>query len=201
MLAYITGTLEEILEDSVILDHQGMGYHIFMTAMDMGNLPAMGQRIKLHLHMAIREDDISLYGFSSKEALHLFRLLINVSGIGPKAGLAVLSALSVNDVQMAIISGDVKALTRANGVGTKGAQRIIMELKDKVDLEAMLAPAPEEAAGHVVSADSDAATAAAMALTSLGYSQSEAMQAVRRVEQGETMTEEELLKAALKKLL
>lgn len=199
MLAYITGTLEEIQEDSVVIDHQGMGYRIFVSAMELGKLPALGQKLKLHLHMIVREDDISLYGFSSKDALYIFRLLISVSGIGPKAGLAILSALSVNEIQMAVLSGDVKALTKANGVGTKGAQRVIMELKDRIDLDSMLTPQQEAAGGGI--AASDTVTAAAMALTSLGYSQMEAMQAIQRVEQSETMTEEELLKAALKKII
>ncbi|MCM1494288.1 MAG: Holliday junction branch migration protein RuvA [Bacteroides sp.] len=199
MLAYITGTLEEIQEDSVVIDYQGMGYRIFVSAMELGSLPGLGQRMKLHLHMLIREDDISLYGFSSKDALYIFRLLISVSGIGPKAGLAILSALSVNEIQMAIVSGDVKALTKANGVGTKGAQRVIMELKDRIDLDSMLTSVPETSGGGT--AASDTITAAAMALTSLGYSQMEAMQAIQRVEQSEAMTEEELLKAALKKIL
>lgn len=199
MLAYITGTLEEIQEDSVVIDHQGMGYRIFVSAMELGKLPALGQKLKLHLHMIVREDDISLYGFSSKDALYIFRLLISVSGIGPKAGLAILSALSVNEIQMAVLSGDVKALTKANGVGTKGAQRVIMELKDRIDLDSMLTPQQEAAGGGI--AASDTVTAAAMALTSLGYSQLEAMQAIQRVEQSETMTEEELLKAALKKII
>ena len=199
MLAYITGTLEEIQEDSVVIDHQGMGYRIFVSAMDLGKLPGQGQQMKLHLHMIIREDDISLYGFSSRDALHIFRFLISVSGIGPKAGLAILSALSVNEIQMAVLSGDVKALTKANGVGTKGAQRVIMELKDRIDLDSMLTP-QRESAGNGIAA-SDTVTAAAMALTSLGYSQMEAMQAIQRVEQSESMTEEELLKAALKKII
>ena len=199
MLAYITGTLEEIQDDSVVIDHQGMGYRIFVSAMELGKLPALGQKLKLHLHMIVREDDISLYGFSSKDALYIFRLLISVSGIGPKAGLAILSALSVNEIQMAVLSGDVKALTKANGVGTKGAQRVIMELKDRIDLDSMLTPQQETAGGGI--AASDTVTAAVMALTSLGYSQMEAMQAIQRVEQSETMTEEELLKAALKKII
>lgn len=199
MLEYITGTLEEIYDNSVVVDHQGMGYQIFIAGMDIGMLPAIGQTVKLYLHMNIREDDISLYGFCTKSARYLFQSLISVSGIGPKAAMAILSALSVNEVQMAILSGDVKALTKANGVGTKGAQRVIMELKDKFDLDSMLAPQPETTGSIDFNSDTIAATA--MALTSLGYSQLEAMQAIKRVEQAENMTEEELLKAALRKLV
>lgn len=208
MLAYVKGTLEEIGEDCIVVDHQGMGYRIYTSGMDIGMLPAPGQNVKLYLHMNLREDAITLFGFLSRDALRIFELLISVSGIGPKAGLAILSALSVNDVKLAILSGDVKALTKANGVGTKGAQRVIMELKDKLELDSLL----QNESGHFAASSSiltDTAgnetgspvAATAMALTSLGYSQIEAMQAIRRVEQAETMTEEALLKAALRKLV
>lgn len=199
MLAYIKGTLEEIQDDSVIVDNHGMGYRIFTSGMDLGRMPALGEKVTLHLHMNIREDDISLYGFLNKEALRLFQLLISVSGVGPKVALAVLSALTVNDIQMAVISGDAKALTKANGVGTKGAQRIIIELKDKLSLDSLLEEDVQESTG--VPLDTDVFTTTAMALTSLGYSQLEAMQAIRRVEHADGMTEEELLKAALRKLV
>lgn len=199
MLAYIKGTLEEIQDDSVIVDNHGMGYRIFTSGMDLGRMPALGEKVTLHLHMNIREDDISLYGFLNKEALRLFQLLISVSGVGPKVALAVLSALTVNDIQMAVISGDAKALTKANGVGTKGAQRIIIELKDKLSLDSLLEEDVQESTG--VPLDTDVVTTTAMALTSLGYSQLEATQAIRRVEHADGMTEEELLKAALRKLV
>lgn len=199
MLAYIKGTLEEIQDDSVIVDNHGMGYRIFTSGMDLGRMPALGEKVTLHLHMNIREDDISLYGFLNKEALRLFQLLISVSGVGPKVALAVLSALTVNDIQMAVISGDAKALTKANGVGTKGAQRIIIELKDKLSLDSLLEEDVQESSG--VPLDTDVVTTTAMALTSLGYSQLEATQAIRRVEHADGMTEEELLKAALRKLV
>lgn len=199
MLAYIKGTLEEIQDDSVIVDNHGMGYRIFTSGMDLGRMPALGEKVTLHLHMNIREDDISLYGFLNKEALRLFQLLISVSGVGPKVALAVLSALTVNDIQMAVISGDAKALTKANGVGTKGAQRIIIELKDKLSLDSLLEEDVQESTG--VPLDTDVFTTTAMALTSLGYSQLEATQAIRRVEHVDGMTEEELLKAALRKLV
>lgn len=199
MLAYIKGTLEEIQDDSVIVDNHGMGYRIFTSGMDLGRMPALGEKVTLHLHMNIREDDISLYGFLNKEALRLFQLLISVSGVGPKVALAVLSALTVNDIQMAVISGDAKALTKANGVGAKGAQRIIIELKDKLSLDSLLEEDVQESTG--VPLDTDVVTTTAMALTSLGYSQLEATQAIRRVEHADGMTEEELLKAALRKLV
>ena len=153
--------------------------------------------------MNVREDGISLYGFRTKQAKEIFQLLIGISGVGPKAGMALLSALSVADIQMAVLSGDAKALTKANGIGMKGAQRIIMELHDKIELESMLEPRDDrsvaESAGAV--ADEDITASVAMALVSLGYSQLEAMQAIRRVDAAQEMNTEELLKAALKKLI
>lgn len=199
MLAYIKGTLEEMQDDAVIIDHQGLGFRVFTSSIDLANMPPIGQMVKMHLYMNVREDDVSLFGFLEKDALHLFRLLISVSGVGPKVALAVLSALSVNDLQMAIISGDVKALTKANGVGTKGAQRMIVELKDKVNVDSMLDNNTESFDNTGLGTDVVAATA--MALTSLGYSQMEAMQAIRKVEHADAMNEEALLKAALRKLV
>lgn len=203
MLTYIRGTLVEVLEDSVVLENQGMGYQIYMSALDISGLPDVGQVLMLYLHMNVREDGISLYGFRTKEARELFRLLIGISGVGPKVGMALLSALSVNDIQMAVLSGDSKALTRANGIGTKGAQRIIMELHDKIELQAFLTPTQDKQTGslHPEAAETDTIASASMALVSLGYSQSEAMRAVRQVENAQQMGTEELLKAALKKLI
>lgn len=203
MLTYIRGTLVEVLEDSVVLENQGMGYQIYMSALDISGLPGVGQPLMLYLHMNVREDGISLYGFKTKEARNLFRLLIGISGVGPKVGISLLSALSVNDIQMAVLSGDSKALTRANGIGTKGAQRIIMELHDKIELQALLNPEQdtESVGSRQETAETDAIASASMALVSLGYSQSEAMRAVRQVEDAQQMGTEELLKAALKKLI
>lgn len=203
MLTYIRGSLEEVLEDSVILDHQGMGYQIYMSALDLQELPSIGQTVMIYTHMNVREDGISLYGFNTKEARELFRLLIGISGVGPKVGLSLLSALSVTDIQMAVLSGDSKALTRANGIGAKGAQRIVMELHDKIELQSMLGAAQEAGNASVGQepADTDTVAATAMALVSLGYSQSEAMLAIRKIEAANQMSTEELLKAALKKLI
>lgn len=201
MLAYIKGILEEVNEDTVVLGCQGMGYVVYISQIDRNQLPAVGQSVKLHVHMSIREDDVSLFGFLKKDALQMFRMLISVSGIGPKAGLALLSVLTVSELQMAIVSGDVKSLTKASGVGTKGAQRVIVELKDKLSIEEILPAADGLEQDSAKAGTADAAASVAMALVSLGYSQSEAMTAVRQVAFGESMSEDELLKAALKKLI
>lgn len=201
MLAYIKGILEEVNEDTVVLECQGMGYVVYISQIDRNQLPAVGQSVKLHVHMSIREDDVSLFGFLRKDALQMFRMLISVSGIGPKAGLALLSVLTVSELQMAIVSGDVKSLTKASGVGTKGAQRVLVELKDKLSIEDLLTVSDGAEQNTEQAGREDVVSSVAMALVSLGYSQSEAMVAVRQVAFGEQMPEDELLKAALKKLI
>lgn len=201
MLAYIKGILEEVNEDTVILGCQGMGYIVYISQIDRNQLPAIGQSVKLHVHMSIREDDVSLFGFLRKDALQMFRMLISVSGIGPKAGLALLSVLTVSELQVAIVSGDVKSLTKASGVGTKGAQRVLVELKDKLSIEDLLTVSDGAERNAEQAGREDVVSSVAMALVSLGYSQSEAMVAVRQVAFGEQMSEDELLKAALKKLI
>ena len=198
-------TIEDLEENAAIIEQQGIGYRIYTSAMDLDQLSGITDEVVMHIHMSVREDDVSLYGFLTKEELKMYELLISVSGIGPKAGLAILSALSVQDLQMAIISGDSKAITQANGVGLKGAQRVIVELKDKIDLESMLTPKASGVvySGNLAASDgaSDTITNTALALTALGYSQLEATRAIRRVSGAETMSEEELLKKALKELL
>lgn len=201
MLAYIKGILEEVNEDTIVLECQGIGYAVYISQIDRNQLPAVGQSVKLHVHMSIREDDVSLFGFLRKDALQMFRMLISVSGIGPKAGLALLSVLTVSELQMAIVSGDVKSLTKASGVGTKGAQRVLVELKDKLSIEDLLTVSDGAEQNAEQAGREDVVSSVAMALVSLGYSQSEAMVAVRQAAFGEQMSEDELLKAALRKLI
>lgn len=203
MLAYIKGIIEELEEDAVILEQNGMGYRIHTSAIDLQQLSASSGVIRMYLHMSVREDDISLYGFLTKDELSLYELLISVSGIGPKAALSILSVNSVQELQMAILSGDVKAITQANGVGAKGAQRVIMELKDKIDLDSMLTSGSAVKTQTVYDSSdaNEVITNTALALTALGYSQMEAAQAIRKVEGASAMTEEQLLKATLKELI
>lgn len=203
MLSYIKGILVDVEEEYVVVDNQGIGYQIYTSAIEIDRLPPLGGEVIFYLHMQIseREASISLYGFQSREALEIFKLLMTVSTIGPKASLALLSALSVTEIQMAIISGDVKALTKAKGIAKKGAERIIMELKGKLNLDAMLESAADKTHADVQTGDTSVTASVAMALVGLGYSQMEAMHAVRQVEMADQMSEETLLKAALKKVL
>ena len=150
--------------------------------------------------MAVREDDISLFGFYSTEEMEVFKILLGVSGVGPKVALSLLSALTVNELRLAVISDDVKSISKANGIGAKGASRIILELKDKLKMEDMLDAAYEENVSTAGSVTMDIRNDVITALTALGYTGMEAAKAVNKVKNASDMDEETLLKEALKLL-
>ena len=135
MYAYIKGELAETNPDHIVIETGGIGYQVFISGQTFEYLPAVGEEIKVYTYLYLREDAVILYGFLTKDDLELFKLLISVSGIGPKGGLAILSALSADDLRFAVLSGDSKAISKAPGVGAKTAQRVILELKDKMSLE------------------------------------------------------------------
>lgn len=198
MILYISGTLEIVKENYIVVDNGGMGYRLFVSERFRDSLPAKGSSVKVFTYMYVKEDEISLYGFPSFDEREIFKVLLSISGVGPKAAMAVLSALTINELHLAVMSGDVKAITKANGIGTKGAQRIILELKDKLKFEDMIDAAYEQSLSNV---EEDALNDTILALVSLGYSNAEALRAVRTVEHPETMDSGELLKAALKKFI
>ena len=129
MITYIRGILEGMEEDKVIVDVGGVGYGIYMAGTAMGRLPALGKEVKIHTHLHVKEDLMQLYGFLTRDELRVFRLLIGVSGIGPKGGLGILSALGPDDLRFAVASNDVKAIQAAPGIGKKTAEKLILELK------------------------------------------------------------------------
>ena len=135
MYAYIKGELAETNPDHIVIETGGIGYQVFISGQTFEYLPAVGEEIKVYAYLYLREDAMILSGFLTKDDLELFKLLISVSGIGPKGGLAILSALSADDLRFAVLSGDSKAISKAPGVGAKTAQRVILELKDKMSLE------------------------------------------------------------------
>lgn len=201
MIGYIKGTIEGIMQDSVLLENNGIGYRILTSGMVLTNISGLHQEMKLLTHLHVREDEMTLYGFPTMEELDTFKLLLSVNGIGPKAALAILSILSVRDLSLAIMSGDVKAITKANGIGTKGANRIIMELKDKIVFDDFFGDEDYYESitdEHLNKGSSIEDTV--LALVSLGYSESEAFKAVKQISDSESMTSEELLKIALKKM-
>ena len=201
MITYIRGILEGMEEDKVIVDVGGVGYGIYMAGTAMGRLPALGKEVKIHTHLHVKEDLMQLYGFLTRDELRVFRLLIGVSGIGPKGGLGILSALGPDDLRFAVASNDVKAIQAAPGIGKRTAEKLILELKDKFDLQEAFEQklAGNQAAAAVRQAgEPDAFQDAVQALTALGYSGTEALQAVKKVEITEGMDSEAVLKAALK---
>ena len=180
MISYIRGTLAEKNEDSAVVEAHGVGYQIFVPVPVLSELPPLGESVKIYTYFSVREDGMSLFGFLSRQDLAMFKQLIGVNGIGPKSALGILSALRPDVLRMAVASGDAKTISRAPGVGPKTAQRIILDLKDKIRPEDVLAGGLEEslAEPEEISGVGQAGKEAVEALTALGYSAAEAAGAV-----------------------
>lgn len=201
MISYVRGELVAMEKTKIIVDVNGVGYGIFMPEASMGMLPQIGNEVKIHTYLNVREDVMQLFGFLTRDDLEIFKLLIGVSGIGPKGGLSILSKLTADDLRFAVLSGDAKAISAAPGIGKKTAEKVIIELKDKLDLEEML-QGPSEQGTMVSSVDTGANSVqseAVQALVALGYGSTESLKAVKRVNL-ENATVEEVLKQALKYL-
>ena len=202
MYAYIKGEVADIGDTSIIIDNNGIGYNITVPGSVTDSGISIGDEVKIYTHFAVREDAMQLYGFISKDDLAMFRLLLGVNGIGPKAACAILSGLSADDLRFAVLSDDAASIARAPGVGKKTAQKIILELRDKVDLqdafELKAAHTTERISKHV---DTGVETEAVMALTALGYPNAQALRAVKAASKRTGASSvEDLLKAALKEL-
>lgn len=201
MISYIRGELVYIENEKVIVDVGGVGYGIYMSAQAMGLLPQTGNEVKIHTYLNVREDAMQLFGFLTRDDLNVFRLLISVSGIGPKGGLSILSKLSPDDLRFAVMAGDVKAISAAPGIGKKTAEKLIIELKDKLHIEDVLTHATEQRPADTAADNSGAVQSEAVqALVALGYGSTESLRAVRQV-QTDNPTVEDVLKEALKKML
>lgn len=202
MIAYVKGKVEDIAEDNVVIEVGGIGYNVKISADTAARLPGTGEMAKLYTYTNVREDAIQLFGFLTKSDLEIFRKCITVSGIGPKGALAILSVLDADSLRFAIMSGDVKAISRAPGIGPRTAERLILELKDKIRIDDTLIDKEIESlrgkGGEA--AGSSQKKEAVEALVSLGYGQAEAAKAVSAIEGIEAMDSGEVLKAALKNL-
>ena len=201
MISYIRGELVAVEKEKVIIDVGGVGYGIFVPESAMGLLPQMGNEVKLYTYLNVREDAMQLFGFLTRDDLEIFKLLIGVSGIGPKGGLSILSKLTADDLRFAIMSGDSKAISAAPGIGKKTAEKVIIELKDKLDIEQILNPSDSETKSAIKMDGSANAvqSEAVQALVALGYGSTESLKAVNKVN-SENMTVEAVLKQALKNL-
>ena len=201
MYAYIKGILAEITEDAIIVENQGIGYEIAVPGQVFDYLPSVGEEVKIYTYHYVREDAILLYGFLTKEDVRIFKMLIGVSGIGPKGALAILSVLSTDDLRFAILGDDAKAIAKAPGVGAKTAQRVIIELKDKLSLEdAFEQKLANQAQKAELNPTIGVKNEAILALTSLGYSQSEALKVLQGIEISPDDQVEDVLKMALKQM-
>ena len=213
MISFVKGTVADIGENFLIMENGGLGYEIYMTGQDLEKAH-IGDEKKIHTFLYVREDILQLYGFFSKDDLGMFKLLIGVNGVGPKGALGILSGISADELRFAVLSDDVKTISKAPGIGKKTAQKMILELKDKLKLEdafeMKLAHQQEEVAGTITlkkdgtpaagaSDLRDSRQEAVEALVALGYSSADALRAVRKVpEEVQADDVEAILRAALK---
>jgi Holliday junction DNA helicase RuvA len=199
MITFLNGKLVAALPTQAIVDVNGVGYEVFIPLSSYDKLPAPGQPVQILTHLHVREDVLLLYGFMTAAERDLFRLLVNhVSGIGPKLGLAVLSGMSVTNFKTAVVNSDVVSLAKISGLGKKTAERIVLELKDKVGIAATWEAA---SATHAPTPEQAHANEAVLALIALGYKQVEAHRSVRELqEKGEGKSAEDLVKLVLKRM-
>src|ERR1041385_1820148 len=199
MITFLDGKLVAALPTQATVDVNGVGYEIFIPLSSYDKLPAVGQSIHILTHLAVREDAHILYGFMSAPERDLFRLLVNnVSGIGPKLALAVLSGMSVTNFKTAVVNSDIAAISKIGGLGKKTAERIVLELKDKLGVAAAWEAA---SAAHAPTPEQEQANEAVLALISLGYKQVDAHKTVHDLQQkGEGKLAEDLVKLTLKKM-
>ncbi|MBR1507360.1 MAG: Holliday junction branch migration protein RuvA [Eubacterium sp.] len=197
MISYIKGIITDKTEDGVVIETGGIGFGVNASVNTVASLPSVGDEAIVYTFMNVKEDDISLYGFSQKTDIDIFKKLISVSGIGPKGALSIMSSLSTDDLITAIMAGDVKAISAANGIGKKTAERVILELKDKIDLEELYTSSANAPSAKLSMEDQNIKDTI-LALTALGISASDAARAVKAVPDAGEMTAEQLLKASLK---
>ena len=204
MIAYIKGEVAWIEEERIVLESGNIGYNIMMPASSFDTQDLMGKEVKIYTHLNVREDAMQLYGFLNLDELKTFRLLLGVNGIGPKAALGILSGLTTDELRFAVLSDDVKTISKAPGIGKKTAQKLILELKDKIDLEEAFETKQEhvrETERKMESKEENSAKKDAVdALTALGYSSTEALRAVRQTGVASDMDVETILKLALKNM-
>ncbi len=195
MLAYIKGSLEMKMTDYVVIDVSGLGYKVYMTTTDMDNLGKIGDVVKVYTYYRVREDDVSIFGFNTNEQLRMFELLLSVSGVGAKTALSMVAVTEPSEFAIAVISEDVSYLTKIPGIGAKSAQRIILELKDKMKKENTVI----EAKNIKVQIDNNKVEEAIAALQVLGYNKKEIEKVFATIDKT-MMTTEELIKKGLNAL-
>ncbi len=196
MYEYIKGIFKSIEKEYIVIECGNIGYKIFTSGSTISNMPAIDQQIKIYTHQIVREDFIGLYGFLTKDEISMFNLLISINGVGPKAALSLMSIANVSTLKYAIITDDDKLITKAPGIGKKTAQRIILELKDKIALgDAM----PKGTTISDIDIDNEKLSEAVGALIALGYSDKEAEKAIEKANRSNSV--EDIIKECLKILM
>lgn len=197
MIAFLKGTIEDIETDYIVIEQQGIGWQVFVTAKLITSIGVIGSEVKIYTYLSVKEDGMTLFGFGSKDELHIFKQLIGVNGIGPKGAMNILSFLTVDELRLAIVSEDSKKISKAPGIGAKTASRIILDLKDKVDIN-FAHSTPEI---NTINEYGELKNEAVEALIALGYSSSDAWKSVRTLPCTEQDTVESIIKRALKSLI
>lgn len=200
MIAFLRGEVAAVSENRLVLDVNNVGYQIFISGRDAADMPSVGEKVKIYTYLSVREDAMQLFGFLSEDDLEVYKLLLNVNGIGPKAGLGILSVLSADDLRFAVLSDDARTISKAPGIGNKTAQKLILELKDKLSLEEAFEKKLQKAENTGSGLEANRGEAV-QALVALGYSNSDALRAVKKADITEDMDTETILKLALRKLL
>jgi len=201
MIAYVNGIVEDVTDGNVVVDVGGIGINVRISTDTASRLPGQGEPVRLYTYTLVKEDAFQLYGFLSRADLEMFKQCITVSGIGPKGAQAILSVMDADSLRFAIMSGDSKAIARAPGIGARTAQRLILELKDKITIDDELISREIAAAGTVqLDMDNEQKKEAVAALVSLGYGQAESLKAVNSIENIEALDAGAILKATLKKM-
>ncbi len=205
MIAYVNGIIDYIEDGLCVVDVGGIGMNVFISGSTMDRMPGIGEAVKLYTYTSVKEDSFTLYGFLSRDELSLFKMLITVSGIGPKGGLSILSVMTPDDLRFAIMAGDSKSISSAPGIGKKTAERITLELRDKIKVseDDMLGKSAVVTMDDLTGEASSARDEAVAALVALGYNSTDAMKAVRKVlkaDESAASDTEVLLKLALKEM-
>lgn len=198
MYAYVNGIVVDVTEDNCILDVNDIGYNVRISPSTASRLPAVGEKTRLYTYTCVREDAFLLYGFLSKNELELFKQLITVNGIGPKGGLSILSVMDADSLRFAIMSQDAKSIAKAPGIGAKTAERIILDLKDKISIDDTLIQREVDSYKPASTAMNAHALETIEALVALGYAKTDATKAVNNVPNKDVLDSGALLKAALK---
>ena len=200
MIGFVNGEIEEMYEDRVLIDCGFMGYNIFVCGNVLESC-SIGQEIKLYTYLNVREDAMNLFGFLSKDELKVFKLLITVNGIGPKGALAILTIMSPNDLRYAIMTEDSKLISKAPGIGAKTAQKVILELKDKLDMDGVISSIDDDIIERNNNdVHNEIIDEAIEALVSLGYTQKEIKKIIKSCDITECKTTEDVIKLVLKNI-